>query len=120
MQLPFDVRESLVEGLDDFLEAFETSPDPEAITAFVIEQLETFADDAGIEDIITTLEEEGEVDTSLREVLEAELESNDELEATGEEIVSLLERTFGIEWDDDLSFEEDDDEEDEEEEEDEL
>jgi hypothetical protein len=125
MKLPIDVRESLVEGLDDFLEAFATSPDAEAVAAFVVEQLEAFADDAGIDDIIAGLEESGGIETTLLETLEGELSSNDELEFTGEEVVSLLEKACDIEWEDDLSEEledddlEDDDDEDEEEDEDE-
>ena len=109
MELPDTFRESLVETLDIFLEAFATSPDSEAVAAFLMEQLETFADDAGIDDLCTALEESGEVDGTLKEALEAELESNDELEYTGEEIVSLLERTCGIEWSDDVQYGDDDD-----------
>jgi hypothetical protein len=120
MKLPIDVRESLVEGLDDFLEAFATSPDAEAVAAFVVEQLEAFADDAGIDDIIAGLEESGGIETTLLETLEGELSSNDELEFTGEEVVSLLEKACDIEWEDDLSDDlEDDDLDDEDDDEDE-
>jgi hypothetical protein len=110
------VRESLVTDLDEFLEAFSTEPDPEQVATYVIEQLETYADDSGIDDIVPALEEEGELEGSLQEVLESEMASNDEFEFTGEEVVSLLERLCGIEWDqdsdddDDLDEDDDDDE----------
>lgn len=112
MELPETFRESLVETLDGFLEAFASSPDTEAVAAFLIEQLETFADDAGIDDITTSLEESGEMDGTLQQSLESELESNDELEFTGEEIVSLLERACGIEWNDQVVYHEDEEEDD--------
>jgi hypothetical protein len=119
VELSNSLREYLVEELDKFLEAYADRPDIEALVAYIVEELETWADEKGIDDILGELEEEGELDAPFAEVLEEELESNDEFEFTGEEIVSLLERIFPIEWeeaeDDDDSFF-DEEEEDEEEE----
>jgi hypothetical protein len=116
-------RESLVDDLDEMLEAYADNPDQEAITQFVIEQLEVYADEHGIDDIVVQLEADGALEAPLQETLETELASNDELELTGEEIVSLLERVCNIEWDDlhgdDDDWEGDDDEDDEDEDEDE-
>ena len=119
VQLPYSVRENLVDDIDEFLEAFSAEPDPEQVATYVIEQLETYADDQGIDEIVSSLEEEGQLDGSLQETLETEMSSNDEFEYTGEEVISLLERLCGIEWeeedegDEDLDDEDDEDEEDE-------
>lgn len=114
MELPQSVRENLVEELDDYLEAV-ADPEPEAVVRYVIELLETAADELGIDEIVLTLEEEGALDDSLATSLEEEMESNAEFEYTGEEIASLLERLCDIEWGDDDSETFDDDEEEEEE-----
>ncbi len=124
MQLPNSMRDHIVTDLDEYLEAVSASPDTEAIAAYVIELLETYAEDAGIDDIVAGLEEETGLDGTLSETLEEEMSSNDEFEYTGEEIVSLVERLCEIEWiegedDGDEGDEGDDDDEDEEEEEEE-
>lgn len=122
MQLPNSMRDKMVDDLDEYLEAVSASPDTEAIAAYVIELLETYAEDAGIDDVVATLEEESTLDGTLVETIEEEMSSNDEFEYTGEEITSLLERLCEIEWvegDDDEDLDEDDEDEDEEEEEDE-
>jgi hypothetical protein len=113
VQLPYSMRESLVDDVDEFLEAFSSDPEPEAIANYVVEGLETFADEEGIDDIIATLEEGGELEASLLETLETEMTSNDEFEYTGEEVVSLLERLCGIEWEGDQEEDEDDEDDDE-------
>lgn len=120
MQLPYSIRDSLVSELDEYLEAFSTAPDPEAVASFVVELLEQYADDAGIDDIVGSLEEEAALDASLQQSIEEEIQSNDEFECTGEEVVSLIERLCGIEWEDDESGEASDEEDEEEEEEEEL
>jgi hypothetical protein len=107
------MRDALVEDIDEFLQAFSDDPEPEAVASYLTESLEEWADQQGIEEIITTLEEEGELDASLQETLETEMSSNDEFEFTGEEIVSLLERACGIEWTEDEDDDEDDDDDDE-------
>ena len=121
MQLPISIRDSLVDELDEMLDAYSTDPDTEAVVTYLLEQLEILADEEGIEDVLQELEEGASLEAPLPEVLESEMSSNDEFEFTGEEIVSLLERICEIEWeeedgDDDLEDEdEDEDEEDEEE-----
>ena len=121
MQLPNTMRDKMVEDLDEYLEAVSASPDTEAIASYVIELLETYAEDAGIDDVVATLEEESTLDGTLVETIEEEMSSNDEFEYTGEEITSLLERLCDIEWiegeDGDDDEEEDEDVEESEEEE---
>jgi hypothetical protein len=106
------MRDDLVDEIDEYLDAIAASPDPEAVALFVIEVLETHAEDEGIDDLVATLEEEGEVDGTLAEALEEEMRSNDEFEFTGEEVVSLVERMCGLEWENDPSAAEDDDDDD--------
>lgn len=109
MELPQYLRDNLVEELDTFLSAFSSNPDAEAVAHFVIELLETFADDHEMVDIVGELEDENSLDGGLAEVLEGEMSSNDEFEYTGEEVVSLLETLCDIEWADDLSADEPED-----------
>ena len=118
MQLPNTMRDKMVEDLDEYLEAVSASPDTEAIASYVIELLETYAEDAGIDEVVAALEEEATLDGTLIETIEEEMSSNDEFEYTGEEITSLLERLCEIEWVD-SGGKKDDEEEDEDEEEEE-
>ncbi|MEZ4235214.1 MAG: hypothetical protein R3F59_03430 [Myxococcota bacterium] len=123
MQLPNSMRDNMVDDLDEYLDAVSASPDTEAIAGYVIELLENYAENEGIDDIVAGLEEAASLEGTLSETLEEEMSSNDEFEYTGEEIISLVERLCEIEWlesEDDLDFsDEDDDDEDEDDEEDE-
>lgn len=121
MQLPNSMRDHMVDDLDEYLDAVSASPDTEAIASYVIELLETYAENQGIDDVLAALEEAAALDGTLSETLEEEMSSNDEFEYTGEEIVSLLERLCEIEWveggGDDSDEEEEEEEEEEQEEE---
>lgn len=119
MQLPNSMRDNMVDDLDEYLEAVSASPDTEAISNYVIELLETYAETEGVDDVVAALEEGASLDNPLAETLEEEMSSNDEFEYTGEEIISLLERLCEIEWVESEDDEEDDDDEEEEEEEEE-
>ncbi len=110
MELPQSMRDTLVEELDSYLEAVGT-PDAEQVTNYVIELLETSADENDLDDLVLTLEEEAQLDDSLATVIEEEMESNDEFEYTGEEIASMIERMCNIEWNADKEEEDDDDDE---------
>lgn len=121
VQLPESIREALVNDLEEFLSNLPDDPEPEMVASFIVEQLESYADERGIEDIVVQLEESGSLDGGLRDELESEMASNDDFEFTEEECVELLETMCDIEWiedDDDLDddLEEEDEEEDEEEE----
>lgn len=117
MELPNSMRDHMVEDLDEYLDAVSAAPDAEAISNYVIELLETYAEDEGIDDVVAALEEAAALDSTLSETLEEEMSSNDEFEFTGEEILSLLERMCDIEWiegeDDDEGTDGGDEEEDE-------
>ena len=110
MLLSQSLRDLIVDELDEFLEALPDDPDAEAVANYVVEVLESWADEAAHDDLLIDLEEEGALDSPLVEALENEMSSNDEFEFTGEEIASLLEKLCGIEWepDDDETAAEDD------------
>ena len=117
MQLPHEMRDTLVEQLDEYFDAHGGSPDGEVIAAFVIELIGTVAEELKVDDgdeIILKLESSGEMEASLLELLEEEFESNEEFEYTGEEIVSLLEKVCEVEWTtkDDADDDDDDDDDD--------
>lgn len=117
MQLPHEMRDTLVEQLDEYFDAQTGSPDGEVIAAYVIELIGTVAEELKVDDgdeIILKLESSGEMEASLLELLEEEFESNEEFEYTGEEIVSLIEKVCEVEWTtkDDADDEDDDDDDD--------
>lgn len=119
MQLPHEMRDTLVEQLDEYFDAQSGAPDGETVASYVIELIGTVAEEMKIDDgveIILKLESSGEMEASLLELLEEEFESNDEFEYTGEEIVSLVEKVCEIEWttkdDDDADDDEDEEDED--------
>ncbi len=114
IQLPHEMRDSLVEQLDEYLDAQTGAPDPETVASYVIELIGTVTEELKVDDgdeIILKLESSGELEASLLELLEEEFESNDEFEFTGEEVVSLVEKVCEVEW---TSKDEDDEDEDEE------
>lgn len=117
VQLPKSLRDKLIDELDDFLDAI-AAPEVEQVVAYLLEQIELHGEDTGRDDLVAEMEEEGSLDGSLSETLETEMESNDEFEFTGEEIVTLLERIVGIDWDYDDDEEEEEEEEDDDEDDD--
>lgn len=118
ISLPHEMRDTLVEQLDEWFEAQSSTPDAEQVAAYVIELIGNVAEELKIDDadeIVLKLETSGELEASLQELLEEELETNDELEYTGEEIVSTVEKVCDIEWaskDEEEEFEDEDDEDD--------
>lgn len=118
IQLPHEMRDTVVEQLDEYLEAQTGTPDGETVAAYVIELLGSAAEELKIDDadeIVLKLETSGELEASLQELLEEEFERDDEIEFTGEEIVSVIEKVCDVEWttkDDDEEEEEDDEDDD--------
>lgn len=101
MQLPHEMRDALVEQLDEYIDTQAGSPEAEHVANYVIELLGTLAEDQKVDDadeIVLKLESSGELEAGLQEILEEEFESNDEMEYTGEEIVCLLEKICDLEW----------------------
>ena len=114
MDLPNAVREKLVMSVDEYLETVNDDPDAGSLAEYIISTISNHAEEAGVEDaedLIINIEEEAALDESLVETLEYEFSNNDEIGLTGEEIVSLLEKVCGLEWEtaEDESFDEDED-----------
>jgi hypothetical protein len=95
---PATFRDLIVNELDSYLEAFGSDPDAEVVAGYVVELIEVWADEEGVDDVISELEDSGSLEDTFPETLETEMSSNDEFEYTGEEIASLIERMCGIEW----------------------
>lgn len=117
MQLPHELRDTVVEQLDEYLESQNGTPDAEAVAAFVVDLLGTAAEDLKLpdaDDIIVKMETSGELEASLLELLEEHFESSEDLEFTAEDILALIEKVCDVEW----TTKDDDDAEDEDEEDD--
>jgi hypothetical protein len=117
MQLPHELRDTVVEQLDEFLESQNGIPDAEALAAFVVDLLGTAAEDLKIDDaddIVLKLETSGELEASLLELLEEHFESSEDTEIAAEDVLSLIEKVCDVEWTtkDDEDVEEDDDDDD--------
>jgi hypothetical protein len=101
IQLPHEMRDTIVEQLDDYLEVHTGAPDGEMVAAYLMDLIVVVAEELKVEsadEIVLKLESSGELEASLQELLEEEFESNDEFEFTGEEIVALIERVCEVEW----------------------
>ena len=116
MQLPHELRDTVVEQLDEYLETQNGTPDAEALAAFVIDLLGAAAEDLKIDDaddIVLKLETSGELEASLLELLEEHFESSEDTEVIAEDILSLIEKVCDVEWttkdDEDVDDDDDDD-----------
>jgi hypothetical protein len=115
IQLPSEMRETLIEQLDEYIDSLSDSPDPEAVASEVVNIIETVAEEYKLEeadDIIVKMENSGELEASLVEVLEENFESDEEFDRSGLDLVRMLERLCDIEWtsqDEDEEDEDDDD-----------
>jgi hypothetical protein len=116
MQLPHELRDTVVEQLDEYLESQNGTPDAEALAAFVVELLGTASEDLKIDDaddIVLKLETSGELEASLLELLEEHFESSEDTEFAAEDILALIEKVCDVEWttkDDEDAEDEDEDE----------
>lgn len=116
MQLPHELRDTVVEQLDEYLETQNGTPDAEALAAFVVDLLGAAAEDLKIDDaddIVLKLETSGELEASLLELLEEHFESSEDTEIIAEDILSLIEKVCDVEWttkdDEDVDDDDDDD-----------
>lgn len=117
MQLPHELRDTVVEQLDEYLESQNGTPDAEAVAAFVVDLLGSAAEDLKLDDaddIVLKMETSGELEASLLELLEEHFESSEDMEFTAEDILALIEKVCDVEWTtkDDEDAEEEDEEDD--------
>lgn len=101
VELPHNMRITLVDELDEICATIDHTSSPDAIAESVIETLESVAAQypgVDAESILSDLEESGELQGSLAELLEKRFKAG--LEYTGESVVAYLERQAEIEWSD--------------------
>tara|TARA_B110000037_G_C17082422_1_gene490534 strand:+ start:1170 stop:1523 length:354 start_codon:yes stop_codon:yes gene_type:complete len=101
MEMPEQVRDSVILMLDEYLETENDQPDAVNLAEQVIAAIEAAAEGAGMEDpeeVVARIEDEQSYEDSLIEALEVEFENTDDMELTGEEIMAYVERVCGIEW----------------------
>ena len=104
MQLPVSLREDLLEEIDQFLQA--SSPGSEALTQCVLDLMEAFGEDRSIDDIVSSLEDSGGLESPLQESLENEFVTNENFHDNGEDAISIFEQLCAIDWVDDADFDE--------------
>ena len=103
VELPYSLRVLLVEAINEYCERMDPGTDSDVIAEAVVEQLETVAEEISsvdAEDIIPSLEGTMENGHSLVIALSDHLESADQSELTGEELMALVEKFCEIEWTD--------------------
>lgn len=109
MQLPTEVRESLVVLLDEYFEDVDDSPDATDLAGFVVRALESSAEEAGVDDaenIISLIEEEAEMEEPLALILTEEFANNDELDLSGEDVVAFIVQICDLKWDEEDELDE--------------
>ena len=104
MQLPVTFRAELLDAIDQLLGV--SSPGSEALTQCFTDLIEAFGDENGIDDILVSFEESGELDSPFQDALENEFITNENFHETGEDAVSIVEQLCAIEWVDDADFDE--------------
>src|SRR5687767_5690096 len=80
IQLPHEMRDTLVEQLDEYLDAQSAAPDGKVVAAYVVDLIGSVAEELKVDDadeVLVKMETSGELDASLLELLEEEFESND-------------------------------------------
>jgi len=98
--LPASLREDLLEQLEQYIDALGEAPTGEAVAGFVVEYLETAAEELDIPDIIGDLEDAGALDGALLEVLGEEIDSADDFVFSAEDVLQVFERLCEVDWDD--------------------
>ena len=117
LELPHEMRDQLVEHLDEYASNLSDTSDVEAIAQRICAFIELAAVEAHIDDasdILANLEASGELDATLVEVLEEQLGDEEDLALTGEDFVTIIEKLCEIDWvmgDDDEEGEDEGDEE---------
>jgi len=108
MKLPEQVRDTIILSLDEYLETINDQPDATELAEQTVQAISSGAEDAGLEDyeeVVLQIEEEMEMEESLVETLEYEFQKADDLELSGEDLISLIDRVCGLNWEDEDDFE---------------
>lgn len=103
IDLPQEMRDMLVEQLDEYLEGIEDEVDPEDLAQYVVDSVCEAAQESEVEqadDIIGLLENSGDLDASLLDMLTEQFEQHDLESIVAEDILGTLEKICEIEWGD--------------------
>ncbi len=102
IDLPQEYQVLLIEQLEVYLEGAADEADAETVVHDLLELLQRVADKNDITvpggDIVAYLESEGELDDGLFDLLLEELEEEDLEDFTGEDVLTLIEKIFEINW----------------------
>ena len=108
VKLPDQIRDTIILSLDEYLETVNDQPDAGELAEQTVEAISTGAEAAGMEDceeVVFQIEEEMEMKESLVETLEFEFQKADDLELSGEDLIGLVDRVCGLNWDNEDDFE---------------
>ncbi|MBN1337017.1 MAG: hypothetical protein JXB39_13750 [Deltaproteobacteria bacterium] len=103
IDLPQEMRDLLVEQLDEYIEGAAGSLEPESLAQEIVDRIQGVGEDCeveAVEDIVAALETSGDLDASLMELLTEQLEQEDLEDLTGEDLVAMVEKVCEIEWSD--------------------
>ena len=101
IDLPQEMRDMLVEQLDEYFEGLEEEMDPEEIASYVVDLLQEAAQECEVEqadDIVGLLESSGDLEASLLDMLSEHLENQDLDLISADEVVGVVEKLCEIEW----------------------
>ena len=101
IELPQEMRDILAEQLEEFLEESLDGLDAETLVQSMLDLLQEVTEEYGLEqadDIIGYLENSGDLDAPLLDVLIEDLENEDLLQLDAEELLTTLEKMCEIEW----------------------
>jgi hypothetical protein len=102
IELPQEYRDLLEEQLDEYLEANDDTSDAAAMVQDIVELMQRVCDECEVEvpgnDIVAFMENEGELEDGLFDMLLEELEEEDLEDISGEDLLTLLEKIVEIEW----------------------
>ena len=103
IELPQEVRDLLMEQLDEYIEEVVNSPDAEELAQVVVEKLPELAEELELEfdkgdDIIGYLEIAGDLEAPFQDMLMEQLEMLDQDNITAEDVLVTMERLCEIDW----------------------
>ena len=101
VKLPPGLRHSLGSASDDYFETENADPDVEQLAQFIADQIESSAEESGLEEVdelLARIEEDARLEESVAGTLEYELGQHEDLELTGEEVMSFVEKVLRLRW----------------------
>jgi hypothetical protein len=102
IELPQEYRDLLEEQLDEYLESQDDTSDAAAMVQHILELLQRVADECEVDvpgkDIIAHMENEGELEDGLFDLILEELEEEEIEDFTGDDLLTLLDKIVEIEW----------------------